>query len=233
MIIISLSTASFTPQASWCQPALWSSSWSFQRRSLPETLVAGWQLPNGDPSDGAGLSAVSPGYDAGPQPDHSHPRLRICQPLCSCCAVSENVLIFTQFCYIETDWFVTKSEWWTFYRHLHNNHIQSMGSRCFEGLQSLETLWVYCFFIYFLHFWMVAIIKHLFSFPILKKCKVAHFCCLNVSFMTIRCQKVSTIIYSDQISFKICSKHTKSNTTSEHKLTTLCPTLCMCNRDDC
>ncbi len=31
---------------------------------------------------------------------------------------------------------------WLFSRHLHNNQIQSMGARCFEGLHSLETLWV-------------------------------------------------------------------------------------------
>lgn len=121
MIIITLSTASFTPQASWCQPAVWCSLWGFWRRSLPETLVAGWQLPNGDPSDGAGLSAVSAGYDAGPQPDHTHPRLRICQPFCSCCAVSfyfftQQYMICSakvgwgQLCTMETDWFITESD---------------------------------------------------------------------------------------------------------------------------
>lgn len=38
-------------------------------------------------------------------------------------------------------WFVEKYLW-PFSRHLHNNQIQSMGARCFEGLHSLETLWV-------------------------------------------------------------------------------------------
>lgn len=32
---------------------------------------------------------------------------------------------------------------WLLFRHLHNNQIQSMGAQCFEGLHSLETLWVF------------------------------------------------------------------------------------------
>lgn len=30
-------------------------------------------------------------------------------------------------------------------RHLHNNQIQSLGDRCFDGLLSLETLWVHLY----------------------------------------------------------------------------------------
>lgn len=123
--------------------------------------MVGWQLPDKDPCGGSGLFALPAGNDAGPQPDHTHPGLCIYQPLCPCCTVSDNFICFpvalrtpqkSPFCLMLTRvvWVQSRTQcliykkWFVdfFSRHLHNNHIQSMGSRCFEGLHSLETLWV-------------------------------------------------------------------------------------------
>lgn len=78
-----------TPQASGCQPVVWGSGGGLQRGSLSETPVAGRQLPDRDPSDGPGLPALPAGYDASPQPDHTHSWLCIHQPLRPCRTVSD------------------------------------------------------------------------------------------------------------------------------------------------